>query len=598
MDGTGLRYSDRMARLRTLLLTSLAALAFLVASSVSVGAAARATGDVDSVTVAMGAARSAPRHGLPIQADLVGASWRGATALELRTRSPRGVWSEWVTLESSGDAPDPGSAEARRAARRTGGRRSASSPVWVGAATSVQVRPHGRGSALDVRVVALNATGTATRAERLAARLGSTNARLVAAILPRAGAQPYAPGIRSRASWGAASARATPVLAQEGVLGAVVHHTAGTNRYSCAQVPALLRGIQRYHMSSNGWNDIGYNYLVDACGGVWEGRGGGITRPVIGAHTAGFNTSTTGVALIGMHGSVRPTLAARRALTRLLAWRLDVAHVKPTGTTSLVARSADKFPLGSRVTVSSVSGHRDLFLTSCPGAVAYRDLRTIAAAAWASGGPKVANVARAYTLAAPADPLDATLADVRVRAVGTTSDMSLTVRLERISTLETLHEATVVGAVISSTWLPPAGVRIPAWDVRVVVTGDRAGVRARAASFALDPSIEDPGLSITATPSSAVTIGGDPADDAVHLGVSLQRDFRIAVTLDDPSTGAQVAELRAPAYLPNHATAQELQLAIPASVAAGRYELRVSVPADDAAGRSVRRFTLDVSRAS
>jgi hypothetical protein len=373
-----------------------------------------------------------------------------------------------------------------------------------------------------------------------------------------------------------------------------VHHTDGTNNYSCAQVPALLRGIQRYHMVSNGWNDIGYNFLVDRCGGVWEGRAGGITRAVIGAHTMGFNTSTTGIALIGNHTSVRPSARARASLLHLISWRLDVAHARPDAKMTLTARSGDKFPVGSRVTVRAVSGHRDLFPTSCPGAVAYRDLTSLARAAWRSGGAKVANITRTYTIA---DPLESTLGSVHVRAVASFADMYMTVRLERISTGQRLYSSGARGAVITKTWTPPPGLRIPSWDVRVVVNGARRnGQRARAASMPLQIVAPDPGFVVTTPPESSVTVGGDPSDDHVHLSYTLAREYRLGAWLVDPATGAQVAELRKAAYVGTPTKPTELVLSIPAKVAAGAYDLAVGLPNDPAAGRSMRHYPLTINR--
>src|SRR5207253_6993904 len=114
-----------------------------------------------------------------------------------------------------------------------------------------------------------------------------------------------------------------------GVHFAIVHHTAGTNSYTEAQSAAIVRGIELYHVKGNGWNDIGYNFLVDKYGQVFEGRYGGMERPVVGAHAMGFNTGSVGVAVIGNYGDSGISVAARASLVRLLAWRLDVAHVDP-----------------------------------------------------------------------------------------------------------------------------------------------------------------------------------------------------------------------------------------------------------------------------
>src|SRR5262249_58362955 len=107
----------------------------------------------------------------------------------------------------------------------------------------------------------------------------------------------------------------------------IVHHTAGSNSYTRTQAAAIVRGIELYHVKGNGWNDIGYNFLVDRFGTIYEGRGGGVERNVIGAHSLGFNTGTVGVALIGNFQYTTPPKAMRDALVKLLAWRLDVAHV-------------------------------------------------------------------------------------------------------------------------------------------------------------------------------------------------------------------------------------------------------------------------------
>ena len=141
------------------------------------------------------------------------------------------------------------------------------------------------------------------------------------------------PLMLSREVWGANEAirRAPPSYAPS-VQFAVVHHTAGTNSYTASQSAAIVRGIEIYHVKGNGWNDIGYNFLVDKYGQVFEGRYGGVDRHVIGAHAEGFNTGSVGVAVLGSYGSSAPPKVARTALANLLAWRLDIAHVDPTST--------------------------------------------------------------------------------------------------------------------------------------------------------------------------------------------------------------------------------------------------------------------------
>ena len=142
-------------------------------------------------------------------------------------------------------------------------------------------------------------------------------------------------------------------------------------------------------MKGNGWDDIGYNFLVDACGQVFEGRYGGIDKNVVGAHSGGFNTGTMGVSLIGTYRRAAPTQAAQDALVKLLAWRLDLAHIDPLSSVDYRSGGNGKFPAGRIVHLRVVSGHRDTYLTECPGDALYRLLPAIAKRVAQSGGPKI-----------------------------------------------------------------------------------------------------------------------------------------------------------------------------------------------------------------
>jgi hypothetical protein len=198
------------------------------------------------------------------------------------------------------------------------------------------------------------------------------------------------PAIVSRADWGAdESIRRAPPAYAPSVRFAIVHHTAGTNTYSRDQAAAIVRGIQLYHVRGNGWNDIGYNFLVDRFGTIYEGRYGGVDRNVIGAHALGFNTGSTGIALLGTYGDTKPSPAAVAALTKLLAWRLDVAHVDPAARVTVISGGSERYPANVPVTLRTVSGHRDTGLTECPGDSLYGQLNAIAAAAAKLGGPKI-----------------------------------------------------------------------------------------------------------------------------------------------------------------------------------------------------------------
>ena len=614
-DGAAiLRYSAPMRRTPTTrthavvivcaALVLAASLVAVVGTCVMARAAGRAAATVQLTTIAApmtsaarsGAAARSPTLRLPFRADMLGAQWQGdaETVVSVRAATTDGSWSRWVQLDAGDDGPDPGSRESRRARSRVGAVHTASTPIWVGAADRVQVRGVG---ARHVRIVAINASGTATLARRIGTRAARAAEWVLGAAQPSATAAVASPGVHLRSEWGAAPALVEPGYADGDALGVVVHHTAETNRYSCAQVPAILRGIQRYHMRTNGWNDIGYNFLVDRCGGVWEGRGGGITHPVIGAHTMGFNTATVGIAVMGTFTSLRPTSAARAALERTIAWRLDIAHAKPTGSMRLTARSSDRFTAGSLVTVRAVSGHRDLFSTSCPGSVLYGDLQSIARRAWALGGAKVANITTQPTLRSPEDPLDASLRRVAIRAVGSHADMTMTLRLTRASTGQPLFTRTVGGRLLSSVWTLPAAQSVPAWDVVVDVSGTRPnGQRARRYTRPLVPVSADPEFVVTTSPAPLVHPGGDDtSDDSVVLVYTLGAEYRLGAWLVD-SAGTRIATLLEPSYVGVTDTPRELVLAVPDTVAPGAYTLQVGLPADDAAGRSIRSFPLTVER--
>jgi hypothetical protein len=198
------------------------------------------------------------------------------------------------------------------------------------------------------------------------------------------------PPIISRRAWGANERirRDNPKIART-VTAAIVHHTAGASPATPAQSAALVRGIYLYHVRGNGWDDIGYNFLVDRFGQVFEGRYGGIARNVVGAHAQGFNTGSVGVALIGTYNGHPPTAAERSALVRLLSWRLDVAHVDASSNAPFVSAGNPKFRKGVPIWLRAVSGHRDTGYTSCPGSRLYGELGEIAKATAGLGLPKL-----------------------------------------------------------------------------------------------------------------------------------------------------------------------------------------------------------------
>lgn len=269
-----------------------------------------------------------------------------AEPVMVRARNTDGTWGDWAELHVNPDeGPDPGSAEDVPAV--------VTEPVWVGEADAYQVSLDGG----DVDLV----EDVAVVRER--------DERVVADSTPLAGAASAPPfGVRSRAEWGARPPNGSLSAASK-VQMAVVHHTVSPNGYSQAQVPGYIRGIQAYHIDGRGWTDIGYNFVVDRFGGIWEGRGGGITRAIIGAHAAGFNTGSVGVVALGTYTSTGPSSATVEGIAKVVGWKLWSDRVDPRATTSAFNRPA-------------VVGHRDVGQTSCPGLI-HASLGTIRARAYA-----------------------------------------------------------------------------------------------------------------------------------------------------------------------------------------------------------------------
>src|SRR5215203_743473 len=300
----------------------------------------------------------------PLQFEMVGLHWRGSGTVWFRTRALTGVWSRWQAARPEAeDLPDRGTAES---ASRPGWKLG--NPYWTDVSGAIDYRVHGNVSRLRAFFIQSAPDSTPLR---VAARAGR-------------------PAIIRRSQWGADESivRAAPAYAER-VRFAVVHHTAGTNSYTASQSAAVVRGIQRYHVLANGWNDIGYNFLVDKYGQVFEGRGGGIGKNVVGAHAEGFNTGSTGVSVLGTYSSSRISFAARSALVKLLAWRLDVAHVEATSSLKWVSGGNPEYPKGTVVSLKAIAGHRDTGPTTCPGSALYGQLPAIRAAVAARGGPKL-----------------------------------------------------------------------------------------------------------------------------------------------------------------------------------------------------------------
>ena len=293
----------------------------------------------------------------PARFDLVGIGGE-LRPVEYRARADGEEWSKWVET-TNGD------------------------PVYFGGTDELQLRSRGPRPAGTLHYV--NVSGSETVASRIltGAREAVNSALISVASVAPAGAQPSKPDMVSRKAWGATRdggcrPRGGPAYGE--VKAATVHHTVTANGYSRDEAPGIVLGICRFHRNGNGWNDVGYNFLVDRFGEVYVGRSGGVRKAVVGAHAQGFNSQATGVASIGTHTSASISDAAEDSFVDVIAWKLALHGTKAGGKTRLVSGggSVNKFPSGKKVRVKRVFGHRRVNKTACPGGKLKKALKRIA----------------------------------------------------------------------------------------------------------------------------------------------------------------------------------------------------------------------------
>ncbi len=293
---------------------------------------------------------------------VAGVTWEGeGSDLEayVRTRdADTGDWSGWSRLAAE-DAPGGSTADA-------GSTRGGTEPLLTEESDGIQVRVESRGAAPDELAVDVIDPGTSpadATASPATSATAPTDTSTSGATHETATPEPT---VRSRADWGADESirRGEPDIGE--VRGAVVHHTAGTNDYTKEDVPVLLRGIYDYHVNSLGWDDIGYNVLVDKWGRLWEGRYGGLEKAVVGAHATGVNDETVGISALGNYDVTTAPPEMTASIERFLAWKLDVHGVDPTGTATINGTQHD-----------TIIGHRNVGETVCPGQYLYAQLPDI-----------------------------------------------------------------------------------------------------------------------------------------------------------------------------------------------------------------------------
>jgi len=391
---------------------------------------------------------------------LVGLTAPPAADLAVRTSADGASWQPWTPVpapraEEGPDDGDEGGADPE----------DARDPVWVGPSRWLQVRCAGADLA-EVTAHALDPEPVASFA--------------ALDVDGPFGAPPGRPPIVTRAEWGADESwrNGSPRYTGRLALG-VVHHTVNGNDYGPGDGGAIVRSIYRYHTHGRGWNDIGYNFLVDRYGVAYEGRAGGIDKPVVGAHASGFNAVSVGVAVIGTHGEEPMTPEAWGAVSEILAWKAALHDLDPTATVEVSG--------GRSVTVATLAGHTDVGATECPGGAGYRALGDIRVRA-AERKPRLAPAKRLERLAGEDDVATAIAVSQAAFADGEASRAVL-------ATVETFADA-AAGGPLAGTGGPvlltapdELDERVAAELGRVLTSGGE--VLLLGGEAALAPAVED-----------------------------------------------------------------------------------------------------------
>ncbi|MEH0147777.1 N-acetylmuramoyl-L-alanine amidase [Corynebacterium sp. Q4381] len=300
--------------------------------------------------------------------SLFALTWSGERDIVAFARSQRadGTWTPWYEMEIA-DSPN-------------GIATFGTEPIYVERTKRVQVSTGG----VDLLEGGRTASAAPTTARDLQAVFIDGGVGTTAGdITPVADSYSrYMPKVVTRAQWGAKSTK-KPYYT-EPVTAVTVHHTAGSNNYTAAEAPGLVRGIEHYHAVTRGWGDIGYNALVDKYGNIYEGRAGGLDRAVQGAHVGGFNTNTWGVSVMGDYSVARPTTESIKALGELIGWKAAVSGFDPTGSSRHYADftfAGSRYAAGQGAVFPNVNAHRDFHFNDCPGDNLYARMGDIRRAA-------------------------------------------------------------------------------------------------------------------------------------------------------------------------------------------------------------------------
>ena len=412
--------------------------AALPASAASARVEAGGTAPPPAVRTAVAKVRLAGSGALAQRAtkkfSMLSVSWddpadRPAGTVQVRTRSARtGTWTGWQSLVLAGPAADQ---PVERA-----GVRGRTEPLWAGPSNGVATRLVGAATGALPAGLRLNLidpdapAGTGGTGGMLEPTGPASDAPPAKPVIPSSTAptadltgtakptpttpKPTPPGpgkpkptpetlqpapqdapsaarmpaFVSRKDWKAdESLVKNPILSASAVKMAWVHHGGFAADYTCAEAPAIIRSIMGNDIEA-GYDDIGYNFIVDKCGTIYEGRRGSAATAVIGAHTVGFNNSSVGIALLGDYTERKPSAAGLTAIARVAAARLGAYGFDPL-TEAEMTEGVDGmlWPKGSTVRFPRIAGHKDGErnaagpLTDCPGAMMYPLLGNIRAKA-------------------------------------------------------------------------------------------------------------------------------------------------------------------------------------------------------------------------
>ena len=463
--------------------------------------------------------------------DMLGLLFRSTPAggreavFHVRASRDHLTWTPWISVKADTDSGPTGSVLSKADL--------VTEPVWVGPARYVQYEVSGGAPVSDVRLACVQAdvAGAAASTASLgpSSPASSSAAPLVSSPAPLG--MPDEPTIVTRAQWGADESLRSSGVSYGEVRCAFVHHTVNGNTYTRAQAPALVRGIYYYHTRVNGWRDIGYNFLIDRFGTIYEGRYGGVAQAVIGAQVLGFNSMSTGVSLIGTFDSVAPSKAALTSLERLLAWKLDLSHLNPRGTAHALCQTTQKYRAGEWVSLPVISGHRQVNYTDCPGTVLFGLLPSIRAAVAAIGDPKIYTPTASPAVFSPNG--DGARDTVQLRA-GLSGSAAWTIAVSD-ATGAVVARFSGSGSAVGAVWNghDAAGTRVPDGTYTASFAASDAHGTARPAKVAVHVDTVSPKMTDLAVAPTVISPNGDRFADSAVVSFSLSETSSVGLTVRD-----------------------------------------------------------------